>query len=150
METEGTKVKELTEEEIKAEEDAFFQRATHPGSMQRIVQGGEFLEEGPAATMFDDEEAAERMRKEAQETFNKCAQIAALENNPGMSLIFDQIENMAAALHKNNEAMMQGGTLDPNKMQANIMAAVKLKELKIWIQSKMEGYKREIGIKGSA
>ncbi len=100
--------------------------------------------------VFDDEEAAERMRKEAQETFNKCAQIAALENNPGMSLIFDQIENMAAALHKNNEAMMQGGTLDPNKMQANIMAAVKLKELKIWIQSKMEGYKREIGIKGSA
>lgn len=136
--------KELTEEERKAEEDRFFQEITSPGSMQRINQGGEFLETGHPETMYHDEETAKLLVEEARATFQKCAQIAALENSPGMDLILKQIDDQSAGLHKDNENMMLNKKVDPNLMQSNIFAAVKLQELKRWIKSKQETYKTEI------
>jgi hypothetical protein len=136
--------KELTEEEKKAEEDQFFVEATHPESMQRINQGGEFLEAGHPETMYHDEETAKLMVEEARSTFQKCAQIAALENSPGMDLILKQIDDQTAELHKDNENMMLNKKVDPNLMQANIFAAVKLQEFKAWIKSKQETYKKEV------
>lgn len=136
--------KETTEEERKAEEDRFFEEATHPNSMQKIAQGGEFLEAGHPETMYHDEETAKLMVEEARQTFQKCAQIAALENSPGMDLILNQIDEQSAELHKDNENMMLNKKVDPNLMQSNIFAAVKLQELKAWIVSKQEIYKKEI------
>lgn len=137
-------IKELTEEERKAEEDRFFVEATHPDSMQRVKQGGEFLEAGHPETMYHDEETAKIMVEEARKTFDRCAQIAALANSPGMELILNQIDSQSAELHKDNENMMLNKKVDANLMQANIFAAVKLQELKAWIKSKQETYKKEI------
>ena len=137
-------VEELTEEQKKLEDDRFFEEATHPDSMQRVKQGGEFLEAGHPETMYHDEETAKLMVEEARETFSKCAQIAALENSPGMDLILKQLDDQTAELHKDNENMMLNKKVDPNLMQANIFAAVKLQEFKRWIISKQEIYKKEI------
>lgn len=138
--------KELTEEEIKEEEDKFFARATAPDSMQRIAQGGEFLEKGPPQTMYNDEEGVAQMRKDAHETFQRCAQLAALENSPGLKLIYDQIDTVSAALHKDNESMMINKSVDPALLQANIFAAATLQQLKAWIESKMAIYKSEMEV----
>lgn len=137
-------VEELTEEELKKKEDEFFLDAVSPNSMQRVRQGGEFLEEGPATTMYQDEAVAEEMKEEAQNTFNQCAQIASMEHNPGMILIFTQIDEQCELLHKDNENMIRMRKVDASLIQANIFAAVKLRELKDWIESKVSEYKREV------
>lgn len=141
--------KELTEEELQKEEDKFFSDAVSPNSMQRIQQGGEFLEEGPAVTMYQDEKEAKSMKEEAMRTFNKCAQLASMEYNPGMALIFTQIDEQCTMLHKDNENMMIGKQVDASLMQANIFAAVKLRELKAWIESKITEYKREVSVQNA-
>ena len=132
---------EMTPEELKEEEDKFFVRATQPESMQRIQQGGEFLNPGPSDTMYSDEGASKQIVEEAQKHYNDCASIAALEHNPGLKMIRERIDYMRGLFHTDNEDMVNKGEFDASKMQANIYASAKFNDLKKWIDSKMKDYK---------
>lgn len=136
--------KELTPEEIKAEEDKFFIAATQPDSMQRIQQGGEFLNPAPTDTMYSDESATKQIVEEAQKHYNKCAAIAALEYSPGLQMILERIEYMRNLFHTDNEDMVNKGEFDASKMQANIYASAKFNDLKNWIDGQMKDYKEKI------
>ncbi len=140
--TEGSK--ELTKEQIKTEEDAFFRQATEPNSMQRIRQGGDFLEAGQTETMYSDEETTQQIIEETRKHYHKCASIAALEHNPGLKMIRERIEYMRSLFHTDNEDMVNKGEFDASKMQANIYASAKFNDLKLWIDSKMKDYKEQI------
>lgn len=141
--TEDTK--ELTEEELKREEDKFFQEATSPNSMSRIQQGGEFLKAGQAGTMYSDQKTTETIIEETRVHFQECAAIAALEFNPGFQAIMKRIDEMRTLFHVDNENMVnEKGVIDSAKMQANIYASAKFKDLKDWIESKVGDYKTQI------
>ena len=138
-------VKELTEEEIQEEEDKFFAQATAPGSMQRIQQGGEFLEAEAPQTMYSDQETTDKIIEETRLHFSECAAIAALEYNPGFKAIMTKIDEMRTLFHTDNESMVnEKGIMDPSKMQANIYASAKFKDLKDWIENQVGDYKTHI------
>lgn len=135
---------ELTEEQIKEKDDKWFVDAITPESMQKIEQGGDFLEAGPASTMYNDEETSKKIIEDVKASFERCAQIATLEHNPGLKLIFERIDAVCSSLHTDNENMMKERKTDTGLMQANIFAACQLRELKKWIEGKISTYKTEI------
>lgn len=137
--------KELTEEEVKAEEDKFFVEATAPDSMSRIQQGGEFLKPAATETMYSDQETTEQIIEETRQHFQECAAIAALEHNPGFKAIMEKIDEMRTLFHVDNENMVnEKGILDPARMQANIYASAKFQDLKNWINGQVSDYKTRI------
>ena len=137
--------KELTEEEVKAEDDKFFAEATMPGSMSRIQQGGEFLDPDAPETMYSDQATTEQIIEETRKRFSECAAIAALEHNPGFKAIMERIDEMRTLFHADNESMVnEKGVLDPARMQANIYASAKFQDLKNWINSQVVDYKTKI------
>lgn len=139
------KAEELTPEQIQEEEDKFFAEATAPGSMQRIQQGGEFLDPAPPDTMYSDQETTDNIIEQSRSHFSKCAAIAALEHNPGFTAIMNRIEEMRSLFHADNEGMVnEKGLLDAARMQANIYASAKLKDLKDWIENQVGDYKTHI------
>ncbi len=141
--------KELTEEELKEQEDQFFINAVDPGSMQRIPRGGEFLEPGHPETLYNDKSAEEEIIKQTRERFQECAQVAALGNSPGLQLILKRIDVMSKALHADNENMMRDKerAIDTGLMQSNIFGSAQLQDLKAWILGQQETYLREIAEK---
>lgn len=137
--------KELTEEEIKEEEDKFFAEATSPDSLSRIQQGGEFLDPAAPKTMYSDQETTDQIIKETRQRFSECAAIASLEHNPGFKAIIGRIDEMRTLFHVDNENMVnEKGILDPARMQANIYASAKFQDLKNWINSQVSDYKTKI------
>lgn len=138
-------VKELTPEEMEAEEQKFLDEAVSPGSMQRIRQGGDFLEPGPTDTMYSDQETTDKIIEQSRVHFSECAAIAALEYNPGFKAIMEKIDEMRMLFHTDNESMVNDkGVMDPAKMQANIYASAKFKDLKDWIEHQVGDYKTHI------
>ncbi len=138
--------KELTEEELKEQEDQFFADAVKPDSMQRIAQGGEFLEPGHPQTLYNDKAAEEEIIEQTREQFQKCAQVAALGNSPGLQLILERIDVMSKTLHADNENMMRDKerAIDTGLMQSNIFGSAQLQDLKSWILGQQEQYQRDI------
>ncbi len=137
--------KELTEEEAKAEDDKFFAEATQPGSMQRIQQGGEFLDPAAPETMYSDQATTDQIIEETRKHFQECAAIAALEHNPGFKAIMERIDEMRTLFHVDNELMVnEKGVLDPARMQANIYASAKFQDLKNWINAQINDYRTKI------
>jgi len=138
-------VKELTEQEVKDQDDKFFAEAIAPGSMQRIQQGGEFLKAEAPETMYSDQETTDKIIEETRQHFSECAAIAALEHNPGFKAIMTKIDEMRTLFHTDNESMVnERGIMDAAKMQANIYASAKFKDLKDWIENQVGDYKSNI------
>jgi len=137
--------KEFTEEELKEQDDKWFEDAVSPEGMQRIAQGGEFLEAERADTMYSDQEATDKIIDETRKHFQDCAAIAALEHSPGLNMILKRIDEMRQLFHTDNEDMVnRDGKFDSAKMQSNIYASAKFNDLKLWIKSQMKDYKEHI------
>jgi hypothetical protein len=115
-----------------------------------IEQGGMFLQSPIADVLgYTPDEGEQELLKAAEEHYLEVASLAALASHPGYIKIMKIIDRMVKSEYEEIENLMRSNEATVEKTQMNLYAAMKLKDFKSELVTKVSEYHNRVKEAGS-